>query len=364
MKKVFSVLFVLFVSFVLIGCSSDKVPEPCIGAPGKIGEKLIKVAVIKNLGHDEHAAQILAGAIEEGESLCFKVTTMVTNDHAEFEDKFNQVLIQDYDAIFYTHAPAEKVDELVRKALKKGMVVAGFDSEETPHHLDNVVSTRQDDYEMARLSLQALVDHVDPDGTRETAIPILEMLVDGFGPQIARESILMANFVNTGLVSVSYKQGEVGDWSNVAGINADAMPGIISGHPEIEAIWAAWDAFATGAYNGLPNTSKPNLPIFSVDVSNADLQNMQEENSTWLMTAAADAKAVGIINMRMIAIMLAGQEVDSTFELPITAIYRKDLMAAGGNVTVATLNEVYPTWGSSEVYLKDWMIAIKDKNKK
>jgi len=362
MKKVLSLLLVLTAALSFVGCSnSEEIPEACIGAPGRIGEEVIKVAVIKNLGNDEHAAQILAGAIEEGESLGFEVTTMVTKDHAEFEDQFNQVLIQDYDAIFYTHAPAEKIVGLVERALEKGMVVAGFDSAETPYTLDNVVSTKQDDYEMARLSLQALVDHIDPDGTRTTAIPILEMLVDGFGPQIARESVLTGQFIDTDLLTVSYKQGEVGDWSNVAGINADSIPGIISANQEIEAIWAAWDAFATGAYTGLPNSSNPNLPIFSVDVSNADLQKMQEEGSNWLMTAAADAKAVGIINMRMIAIMLAGGDVESTFELPITAIYSVDLIAAGGEITVATLTDVYPTWGSSDVYLRDWMTIIKDK---
>ena len=362
MKKVFSLLVVLLAVVTLSACKSDNsVPEACIGAPGRIGEDLIKVAVIKNLGLDEHAAQIIAGAKEEGESLGFEVTVIVTNDHAEFEDKFNQVLIQDFDAIFYTHAPDEKIRGLVEKALEKGMVVAGFDSVETPNDLANVVKTKQDDIEMARLSLQALVDYIDPDGDRTSAIPMLEMLVDGFSPQIARESVLTGQFVAKDLLSVSYKQGEVGDWSNVAGINADAMPGIILGNPEIEAVWAAWDAFATGAYAGLPNSASPDLPIFSVDVSNADLQKMQEDGSNWVMTAAADAKAVGVLNMRLIALMLAGEDYDAFYELPIISIYSADLIAAGGNITVETLSTVYPAWGSSEAFLTDWMVTIKEK---
>jgi monosaccharide ABC transporter substrate-binding protein, CUT2 family (TC 3.A.1.2.-) len=41
--------------------------------------------------------------------------------------------------------------------------------------------------------------------------------------------------------------------------------------------------------------------IFGIDVSNADLQMMQAENSPWVLTAAADAKLVGTLNVRLLA---------------------------------------------------------------
>ena len=358
LKKLLSVVLAATLVLSFAACGKDKgegnpaevngvsIPE------GLQGNK--KVAVIKNLGHDEHAAQILAGAVEEGKSLGIQVDTFVTKNDAEFADRFEQVLLKEYDGIFYTHGQDNIVD-LVKKANKAGIPCVGFDSPLTPTELDNVSKTSQDDIDMARRSLQALVDAFPGKKPK-----VIKMLVNGFPAQEIRDTV-WKEFVEKGLVEEVTNVAEVGDWSNVAGLNANAIGGVLAKNPKgsVDAVWAAWDSFATGAHIAIKENSRQEIKIFSVDVANADLQNMQEEKSSWVMTAAADAKAVGVLNIRMLAKMMAGEEVEKEFKLPISSIYQKDLIEAGGKVTVETLGDVYDTWGKSDDFSTDWMKALK-----
>lgn len=363
LKRILSVILAATVVASFAACGKDSKsagnPKEANGVSipeGMQGKK--KIAVIKNLGHDEHAAQILAGAVEEGKSLGLQVDTFVTANDAEFADRFEQVLLKEYDGIFYTHGQDNIVD-LVKKANAKNIPCVGFDSPKTPTELKNVSKTSQDDIDMARRSLQALVDAFPGKKPK-----VIKMLVNGFPAQEIRDSV-WKEFVDKGLIEEVTNVAEVGDWTNVAGLNANAIGGVLAKNPvgTIDAVWAAWDSFATGAHIGMKENNRQEIKIFSVDVANADLQNMQEANSSWFMTAAADAKAVGVLNVRMLAKMIAGEEVDKEFKLPISSIYQKDLADKGGKVTVETLGDVYDTWGKSDDFNTDWMKALRTVNK-
>ena len=178
-----------------------------------------------------------------------------------------------------------------------------------------------------------------------------------------RREVVYREFVNAGKIEEIAFVGEVGDFTNIAGLNADAIGSLLTRYPEgeVDAIWASWDAFATGAFTALKENNRTEVKIYGIDVSNADLQMMQEANSPWVMTAAADAKLVGTLNMRILAKKLAGETTPDTFEIPATTIFQEDLMAAGGNVTVATLESVYDTWGKSDAFNEAWMDALRSK---
>ncbi len=360
------ILFYILITLIVISMVACVKKQSVIGNPSEVNGVSIpvgiqgnkKIALINNLGHDEHAAQIISGAIIEGKSLGLIIDTFVTTDDAEFADRFEEVLLNGYDGIFFTHAQ-QNIVELVKKANKKGIPCVGFDSPLTPIELDNVAMTSQDDQDMARRSLQALVDSF-PD--RKPMV--VKMLVNGFPAQENRD-LVYREFVENGLIEEIANIAEVGDWTNVAGINANAIGGVLANYDvgEIDAIWAAWDSFSTGAHIALKENNRQEIKIFSVDVANVDLQNMQEENSSWVMTAAADAKAVGTINIRILATMMAGEQSVKEFELPISSIYQKDLIDNGGKITVETLGDVYDTWGKCENLQTEWMTALKTINR-
>ena len=74
------------------------------------------------------------------------------------------------------------------------------------------------------------------------------------------------------------------------------------------------------------------------------------------MTAAADAQLVGVINMRLLLKKIAGESTPSSFEIPATTIFQKDL---SGSTTVETLTDVYDTWGKSLSFNESWMDVIR-----
>lgn len=107
----------------------------------------------------------------------------------------------------------------------------------------------------------------------------------------------------------------------------NAVAALLTKHPkgEIDAIFATWDAFAIGATRALVEAGRTEIKIYGIDVSNADLQLMQEENSPWVATAAVDAKMIGAINVRLAAKKLAGEETPATFDLDAALITQEDL---------------------------------------
>lgn len=356
MKKFFIGIMIMALSLALGACATTSDQKYYEGAPGPLGEKVgrVRIAVIRNLGADEHTAQFLAGAKEEGESLGFIVDTFTTNgENARFEDTFNQVLLGDYHGIIVSHGQSN-AEPLIRQALANGIKVVTFDTDGT---IEGVTSTAQDDKSLARESLQALVDAF-PDRTPR----IVKMWIAGFPPMERRE-VVYREFLNAGKIEEVAFVGEVGDFSNVAGLNANAIGALLTRFPqgEIDAIWASWDAFATGAFTALRENDRTEVKIFGIDVSNANLQMMQAANSPWVMTAAADARLVGTLNMRILAKKLAGESTPSTFEIPATTIFQQDLMQAGGSVTVATLENVYDTWGKSYAFNEPWMDALRNR---
>lgn len=358
MKKILVFMLVAILALSLAACGGGGTTEEGLyeGAPTGLADRdtAVKIAVIRNLGADEHTAQFLAGATEEGTSLGFTVDTFTTNgDNAKFEDTFNQVLIGGYDGIVVSHGQ-DNAQALIEQAIEAGIPVVGFDTAAT---VDGVTITAQDDKSLAKLSLDALIA-ANPGKTPK----IIKMWVAGFPPMERRE-VVYQEYIAAGKIEEVVHVGEVGDFTNVAGLNANAIGSLLAKYPvgDIDAVWASWDAFATGAFTALKENNRTEIKIFGIDVSNADLQMMQEENSPWFMTAAADAKLVGSVNMRLLAKKIAGEEVPATVEIPATTIYQEELMAAGGSVTVETLKDVYDTWGKSDLYNETWMDALRTK---
>ena len=78
----------------------------------------IRIAVIRNLGSDDNTTQFVAGAIQEGRKLGFKVSTFLSNgDDAHFQDFVNQAISQKYDGIILSHGKDPYSTALVKKAL-------------------------------------------------------------------------------------------------------------------------------------------------------------------------------------------------------------------------------------------------------
>lgn len=316
----------------------------------------VKIKVIRYIGGDDHTAQFLAGAKQEGEALGFQVETFSANgNRLQFHDALQQAANEDLDAVIISHGDDAATIEEVQALRDKGIEVVAFDSIDGLTEIAGVTSTSQNDESLAKLALDDLVAETGGEAR------ILYLWVDGFPPMVRRNAVYQEVLAaNPGIVELD-RFGIASDNTSVDTQNAVAA--LLSKYPkgEIDAIFATWDAFAIGAHRALVEANRSEIKIYGIDVSNPDLAAIQEENSSWVSTAAVDPKLIGAVTVRLAAKKLAGEETPSTYNLDASLIKQSDLKSAGETVKMDTLSNIIPGWGTSDAFLEDWMEELKAK---
>ncbi|REK74321.1 sugar ABC transporter substrate-binding protein [Paenibacillus paeoniae] len=367
-KNKLSVALVLLLAIVIAatGCGAD--PGKSSGGSVKEVENLpaalkekgdIKIKVIRKIGGDDHTAQFLAGAKQEGEALGFKVDTFSANgDTAKYLDAIEQAANSDVDAVVLSHAEDAAVVELAQKLRDKGIEVVAFDSIGDLGTIEGVTLTSQKDEALAQYALDELVKQHGEEAK------IVYLWVDGFPPMVRRNHVYQDVLAKHPGIKEVGRFGVANDNTTVETQNAVAA--MLTQYPkgEIDAIFATWDAFAIGATRALVEAGRTEIKVYGIDVSNADLQAMQEENSPWAATAAVDAKMIGAVNVRIAAKKLAGEETPATFDLDAALITQEELKKSSEAVNVVTLADIIPGWGTTDAFEEDWMKALKKANAK
>jgi len=331
-----------------------------LNVPAALAERgEVKIKVIRKIGGDDHTAQFLAGAKQEGEALGFKVDTFAANgDSVKFLEALEQAATEDVDGVIVSHGDDPATVEAVKKLRDKGIEVVTFDSIGDLASLDGVTLTAQDDQALARFALDRLVQ--DTGGNAN----IIYLWVDGFPPMIRRNIVYQEVLnANPGIKELE-RFGVANENTSVETQNAVAA--MLTKYPkgEIDAIFATWDAFAIGAARALVEAGRTEIKIYGIDVSNADLQIMQEEGSPWVATAAVDPKMIGAVNVRLLAKKLAGEETPGEYNLEAALIDQETLNKASGEVNMTTLAEIIPGWGQTDAFEEDWMKDLKAANAK
>jgi len=326
------------------------VPAPIANHKGPV-----RVAVVRNLGSDDNTTQFVAGVKEEAKALGFQADVFLTNgDDAKAQDFVNQAITQKYDGIILTHARDPYATDLIKKIRAANIAVTTFDTA-VNGTIPGVTVTSQADESLAEQSLTPLV--ADFKGKAN----IVKLWVAGYPPMERRQTVykkvLEANPGIKELASI----GAVS--SDVPGDTANKVAAILAKYPkgQIDAIWGSWDAFTQGAYKALKENGRTEIKIYSIDVSNQDLQLIQEKASPWQLTVAVDPKLIGKINLRLIALKVAGDATPDTYEFKANAIKKADLDKAGKAVNVLGLADFIPGWGQSNDFVAPWFATLKAK---
>ncbi|WP_424765992.1 sugar ABC transporter substrate-binding protein [Paenibacillus sp. sgz302251] len=340
--------------------ANSPVVEGIENLPAAIADKdEIKLMVIRKIGGDDHTAQFLAGAKQEGESLGFKVDTFSANgDTAKFHDAIAQATDGGYDGVVISHGDDPATVDAVQKLKDKGIPVVAFDSVGELAEIEGVTLTSQDDEALAKYALDQLVEEQAAEAN------IVYLWVDGFPAMVRRNTVYQETLANNPGIKEIERFGVANATTSVETQNAVAA--MLTKHPkgEIDAIFATWDAFAIGAARALIEAGRTEIKIYGIDVSNADLQIMQEENSPWVATAAVDPKMIGAVNVRLLAKKIAGEETPSTYNLEAALISQEILKTSTQPVNMVTLADIIPGWGTTDAFEEDWMKALKSSNDK
>jgi simple sugar transport system substrate-binding protein len=354
-------------TLLLTGCASGGETKeatgsntPIEGVPDRFanGDQL-KIKVIRKIGGDDHTAQFLAGAKQEGEALGFQVDVFTANgDTAKFHDAINQALNQDYDGFIISHGDDDATVTDVQKIVDAGKSVVAFDSNANLTSVDGVTLVSQDDEGLATLALDQLVKETKGEAN------IAYLWVDGFPPMVRRNKVYEDVLEkNPGIKEVERFGIAAADTSVQT---QNAVSAMLNKYPkgELDAIFATWDAFAIGAARALKEAGREEVKIYGIDVSNADLQEIQREGSAWKSTAAVDPKLIGAVNLRLLAKKLAGEETPQTYDLEASLISQEDLQASKDPVNMVNLNEIIEGWGQSTEFEEDWMKTLREHYKK
>jgi len=315
----------------------------------------VRIAIIRNLGSDDNTTQFVAGAIQQGRQLGFKVSTFLSNgDDARFQDFVNQAISQKYDGIILSHGKDPYSTALVQRIAAAGIKLSVFDTPvNTP--VEGVTVSAQNDASLAQESLGSLIK--DFNGKAN----IVKLWVAGF-PAMDRRQVVYEKLLkeNPGIHQLE-SIGAVS--SDVQGDTANKIGAILAKYPKgkIDAIWGSWDAFSQGAYKALQENGRTEIKLYSIDVSNQDLQLMHEKNSPWVQTVAVDPKTIGAVNMRLVANKIAGETTPATYEFKASSISQQQLNSQQGAVNVASLNKIIPGWGENSDFVAPWFATLEAK---
>lgn len=317
----------------------------------------VRIAVIRNLGSDDNTTQFVAGAIQEGKKLGFKVSTFLSNgDDARFQDFVNQAISQKYDGIILSQGRDPYATALVKRIVDSGIKVSVFDTAVTGT-IPGVTVTQQDDASLTRLSFGQLAS--DFHGKAN----IIKLWVAGFPPMERRQAEYEKMLKDNPNIKELESIGAVS--SDVQGDTANKVGAVLAKYPkgQIDAIWGTWDAFSQGAYKALKENGRTEIKLYSIDASNQDLQLMREANSPWKVTVAVDPKLIGAMNVRLVANKIAGEPTPATYDFKAATIPQALLTSQPEAVNMTSLAKIIPGWGQSQDFIAPWFATLEAKNK-
>lgn len=139
---------------------------------------------------------------------------------------------------------------------------------------------------------------------------------------------------------------------------------------EIDGIWCCYDAYAQGVYQALSEQGR-DIPMVSVDISNEDIQFMQEEGSQWKACATTNWTLNGEFACRVLALELANQyediaaascyyeDIGAWLEIPSSIITQEQVTSQDG-ITIENVGEVADESYSDTSWMPtcDWMVEL------
>jgi ABC-type sugar transport system, periplasmic component len=326
---------------------SDGIPAPFLQ------DKPLRIALIRELTAGAWGEQYLAGAQAQAKELGVELLVSNAEGNVARHVSLVESAIRDkVDGLIIGHGKADALQPVVEQARAAGIPVV---LDNLSMNLPDVPEVEQDDFMMAYQGLKKLVEDTNGEAN------LVYINVGGFPPMERRNKI----YENILWRFPGIK--EVTTFGNAtASTMADTMTrmeSVLRQHPKgtIDVVWAPWDEFAKGATEAIQQAGRTEIKVYSVDVTDADIQMMIRPDSPWVATAAADASAAGRVGVRAVAQLIAGEEVPKYLMVPPMLITQEFLLE--NNITnLVELGEKAPAFSNVNVAISPWMEALKERN--
>lgn len=355
-KTTWLLSILLVIGLILTGCQPKGDAKAVSASTPKIetkdnplSGKKIALVMQQNLG--TFSAQYIEGVKEQVEKFGGNVTVFTSEgDLAKMASNLDAAVNQGVDGILIDHGTKEALNQGVQNAVSKGIPVVAFDA---GVEVDGITVLEQGDQQMAEMTLEKLADNANGEAN------IVKIWVAGFAPmerrQVAYEQFLKEN---TGIKEIATFGAAT---QNTALDTQSQMEAILKQYPnegEITAVWAAWDEFAKGAVRAIEQSGRTDIKVYSIDMSDEDLQMIQKENSPWVASAAVDPMDIGRIQVRYLYQKINGETTEEKVVLEPVFVDAEKLPEE--TVTTNDLHEYIEGWGASE---QGYTEALKELEK-
>lgn len=316
--------------------------------------KKVRIALVREVGEGSFFERYLAGAQSMADEL--GITLLEATAHGDMARMITMIenfITQRVDAIIIDHGRPDPLVPKIMEALDRGIKVVTFDLVVND---DRVPEIEQDDLLIGyMISKQLAVDFAGKAN-------VIYVNVGGFAPLDKRDKMWqIVKWRFPGIKEVA-KIGAV--TGSTAADTQTRMEAAMKEHPEANAVLAMWDEFAKGAVRAIMQAGKSSqFRVYSVDITNEDIQMMIQENSPWVATVGTDPYSVGRLAVRAAAALVAGEKVPKYLLVEPQLVTREFLLK--NNITsMDELVKALPALGESPLVWPDWMKALVEKNKK
>ncbi|MFH5186043.1 sugar ABC transporter substrate-binding protein [Paenibacillus sp. TAB 01] len=352
-KRSIPLLLVLIFAIALAACGAKPAAQPQDGAKpadnaaasaNPLANK--KIALIMQINLGTFSAQYIDGVKEQVEKLGGKVTVFTAEgDLAKMSSNLDAAVNQKFDGILIDHGTTEALEAGVKRALEKKIPVIAFDAD---IKVPGVSVLEQGDQTMAEQTLDRMSKDIGGKGN------IVKIWVAGFAP-MERRQIAYKAFMdkNPDIKEVA----AFGAASQNTALDTQAqMEAILKKYPnkgDITAVWASWDEFAKGASRAIQQAGRTEIKVYGIDMSDEDLQMIQDTKSPWIASAAVDPKDIGRIQVRYLYQKLHGDQTPEKIVLDPVFVSRDQLPSTP--ISTAQLSDHVKGWGKSEQGYTDWL---------
>ncbi|WP_134702633.1 sugar ABC transporter substrate-binding protein [Ammoniphilus sp. YIM 78166] len=355
MKKTKFSLFlslVLILSLVVTACGGGAKPQE---AGSNSGEAKKRVALIMQFNIGTFSSQYVAGVKEQVEKFGGEVTVFnADNDLSKMASHLDAAVNQRFDGILIDHGTPEALTPGVKKAVEQNIPVIVFDA---ALDIPGVTVLEQGDVKMAESTLEKLAADAGGKGN------IVKIWVAGFAPMERRQVAYKAFQEKYPEIKEVAAFGSAS--ANTALDTQAQMEAILKKYPnpgDITAVWASWDEFAKGAVRAIQQAGRTEIKVYGIDLSDEDLQMIQDPNSPWVASAAVDPSDIGRVQVRFLYKKIKGEETPQLVTLDPILVTRDELPKE--KVTMGDLSKHIKGWGESTQGYEEWMKELEAQNQK
>ncbi|WP_195570992.1 sugar ABC transporter substrate-binding protein [Paenibacillus sp. 1001270B_150601_E10] len=327
--------------------------EPVIEAPADQPTDLKgkKIALVMEFNSGTFSQQYLSGVKEEVERFGGELTTFVAEtDKSKMASQLEMAVNQKFDGILTDHGDAATLTAGMNKAKQANIPVVAFDA---LVEIPGITVVEQGDQKMAEMTLEQLAKDAGGKGN------IVKIWTAGFAPmerrQVAYEAFLKKY---TDIKEIA----AFGSVSSSTALDTQAkMEAILKQYPkegDITAVWASYDEFAKGAARAIQQAGRTDIKVYGIDMSDEDLQMLQDPKSPWIASAAVDPKDIGRIQVRYLYQKLHGDQTEDKVILEPVYVHR-DTLPTDKQISTDELGQYVKGWGGSSQGEQDWMKEYK-----